>query len=337
MATLILNRVENETIALHLRLQLEDIRELECQLEGDALDGSPSDFRAALDAYKRELTTHLGLESDRAMALSISQAVRLDTPIINSHLEEEERATRDHQLALSLRDPRAEALPAARLLEAPPAVELTGSAPVADEPESAAEDSQKALVVYEAPKFKCICCGTTSAPNGGLRSPCAHEYCRDCLVQLFELALKDDSIFPPRCCRSIIPLDLSREFIGPDLAGRFLAKKLEMETPNRTYCHDPRCARFIPPQFVKADVGTCVSCGKKTCALCKAASHRTSDCPNDPRTKQLLALAEKKGWRQCNNCKKMVELTYGCLHMVCRCGAEFCYRCGLEWRTCSCA
>lgn len=333
---MILNGMDDETLALHIRLQLEDIQQLECQLKSEQLEGSSSDFQAALDGYRHELTTYLGLQSDRAMALSISQAVRLDTPVIGRYLEEEERARRDHQFALRLHDPQAEPLPTSRQLEAPPAVGLLGFAPAADEPQNAADESQKALVIYEAPKFKCVCCGATSAPNGGLRSPCAHEYCGDCLVHLFELALEDDNLFPPRCCRHNIPLDMSREFIGPDLAGRFLAKKLEMETPNRTYCHDRQCARFIPPQFVRIDVGTCVSCAKKTCVLCKAASH-PRDCPNDPRTKLLLDLAKKQGWRQCNNCKQMVELSYGCLHMVCRCGAAFCYRCGLKWKSCSCA
>lgn len=65
-------------------------------------------------------------------------------------------------------------------------------------------------------------------------------------------------------------------------------------------------------------------------------------------------MAEENGWRRCNECRSMVELSYGCHHMThvchcqscsrrvltlsrrCRCGHEFCYLCGNRWRTCQC-
>lgn len=33
----------------------------------------------------------------------------------------------------------------------------------------------------------------------------------------------------------------------------------------------------------------------------------------------------------------MVEHNQGCIHMTCKCKAQFCYICGLKWRTCTCA
>ncbi|KAI3822472.1 hypothetical protein L1987_10062 [Smallanthus sonchifolius] len=54
----------------------------------------------------------------------------------------------------------------------------------------------------------------------------------------------------------------------------------------------------------------------------------------------LKNLAARNLWRQCIKCKHMIELAAGCYHMTCRCGYEFCYTCGAEWKnkkaTCSC-
>jgi uncharacterized protein YihD (DUF1040 family) len=53
--------------------------------------------------------------------------------------------------------------------------------------------------------------------------------------------------------------------------------------------------------------------------------------------KATLQLASDEGWRRCYNCKVMVEHNQGCIHMTCKCKAQFCYICGLKWRTCTCA
>uniref|UniRef100_M4D7S6 RING-type domain-containing protein n=1 Tax=Brassica campestris TaxID=3711 RepID=M4D7S6_BRACM len=54
----------------------------------------------------------------------------------------------------------------------------------------------------------------------------------------------------------------------------------------------------------------------------------------------LHRLARYKRWRRCQQCRVMVELAQGCNHMTCRCGHEFCYCCGGEYRegqqSCTC-
>ncbi len=32
------------------------------------------------------------------------------------------------------------------------------------------------------------------------------------------------------------------------------------------------------------------------------------------------------------SCRHMIELSHGCNHMKCRCGADLCYQCGVEYR-----
>ncbi|KAJ6784535.1 hypothetical protein PWT90_06753 [Aphanocladium album] len=50
----------------------------------------------------------------------------------------------------------------------------------------------------------------------------------------------------------------------------------------------------------------------------------------------ILRLARSEGCMRYFSCRTMVELNTGCNHITCRCGAEFCYVCGEEWKTCDC-
>ncbi|KAI8883511.1 hypothetical protein K501DRAFT_184309, partial [Backusella circina FSU 941] len=42
----------------------------------------------------------------------------------------------------------------------------------------------------------------------------------------------------------------------------------------------------------------------------------------------VMLTAEKENWSRCPTCKHMVEKNNGCNHITCRCGTQFCYRCG---------
>lgn len=84
------------------------------------------------------------------------------------------------------------------------------------------------------------------------------------------------------------------------------------------------------------------------CINCKVPWHDNMTCssykrmnPNNPAEDvKLKSLATRNLWRQCVKCNHMIELAEGCYHMTCRCGYDFCYNCGAEWKdkkaTCSC-
>ena len=150
-----------------------------------------------------------------------------------------------------------------------------------------------------------------------VQMPCSDPYCRECTIGLFEEAITDETLFPPRCCRQPIPVSLVRHFIGRDLATRIERKAIEYGTANRTYCHDPACATFIEPGYVNGASGACPKprCGKQTCVLCKKSAH-DGDCPPDNGIETVLQLARSEGWQRCSACGNMVELRYGCNHMT---------------------
>uniref|UniRef100_A0A3Q7FUK3 RBR-type E3 ubiquitin transferase n=1 Tax=Solanum lycopersicum TaxID=4081 RepID=A0A3Q7FUK3_SOLLC len=43
----------------------------------------------------------------------------------------------------------------------------------------------------------------------------------------------------------------------------------------------------------------------------------------------LMGIAKNKKWRKCPKCKCYVEKGEGCFQLTCRCGHDFCYRCGM--------
>lgn len=170
----------------------------------------------------------------------------------------------------------------------------------------------------DAPLKVCVSCGDAHSVFDTALCPCKHEYCQECLNNLFQTSLKDESLFPPSCCGQQIPvekLEISEGSIPLGLMERFTAKKLEMDTPDRTYCHKPTCSMFIYAWYIDGDVGTCVGCDEKTCAKCKGAAH-DGDCGEvDEATQEVLRLATENGWQRCISCRSLVELVHGCHHM----------------------
>lgn len=147
------------------------------------------------------------------------------------------------------------------------------------------------------------------------RAPCNHEYCRGCLQELFEASLIDETLFPPRCCRQPISMERVRLFLPSKTVKEFAKKRIEFETPNRTYCSAARCSIFIPPAQIDNGIGACQECGTRTCITCKGGAHG-GDCPEDVALQEVLAQAAENGWQRCYSCWRLVELERGCYHMT---------------------
>ncbi|ROW11885.1 hypothetical protein VPNG_04987 [Cytospora leucostoma] len=330
---------------------------------GRHVHGDVSDnLRAAADLDAVVLEAHANMSADSAMALSIAKAEREDREAIAAAQAEERQATEDRELALRLeRDgsiesttPRNSSDPTRTLdLEADFDDELTQRLEALqtnaneddndDDGPRAGPSSSSVDARTVRPTLKqrvCAACDDHVPLHELAICPCSHEYCGGCIERIVVNAITDEASWPPRCCRQRIPAEEPhiRIFLSEQVEGQYSAKKLEMDTPDRTYCHKAGCSKFIPPRGVKKNIGTCPSCEAKTCTVCKAAAHQGLDCPDDEAGEQLLALARQEGWKQCFSCHSMVALNDGCNHMTCRCGAQFCYGCGARWnpRACTC-
>ncbi|RMZ08185.1 hypothetical protein D0860_04766 [Hortaea werneckii] len=321
--------------------------------KGKQREGTFTDAEYALRLYIDDLETTSTALKDRKMAQSFAKSVMEDAELIEQVLKDEQQAAIDREFATSIDNQNGDTasgsrsnLPAtaikdpwqdSEILEKAAAIYMhtaemscnTTPALTADDEsdvETIAESSAWAASRPRDTKPKtghCIACGDDKDFFDVARVPCKnkHEYCRECVAELFRLSLTDESLFPPRCDGAEIPLDYYPE----------------LSTANRVYCHDPSCAIWIPKSLINEDtnISTCPTCDKTTCAMCKAPSH-SGDCPEDEALQQLINIAHAEEWQRCSECKRFVELDTRCNHISCRCGFQFCYVCSARWKTCDC-
>ncbi|XP_024159479.1 uncharacterized protein LOC112166806 isoform X1 [Rosa chinensis] len=190
---------------------------------------------------------------------------------------------------------------------------------------------------------------------------CLHRYCNSCMKQHVEAKLVNGSVVqcPHEGCESEVSIDSCETFLEPKLVQvmRQRIKESSIPVTEKVYCPNPKCSALMSKKDVlkytktyygfaeQSGVRKCMECHCCFCINCKVPfdNHTCYDYKksNPCAEEQLMkSLAKKKHWRQCVNCSHMVELAEGCYHITCRCGYEFCYTCGAEWKdktpTCSC-
>ncbi|XP_010514883.1 PREDICTED: E3 ubiquitin-protein ligase arih1-like [Camelina sativa] len=193
---------------------------------------------------------------------------------------------------------------------------------------------------------------------------CFHRFCFSCMKQHVEVKLLggQTASCPSEGCKSEVKIECCANFLDPKLVDVMIQRKKEgsISVTDKVYCPYPKCSElmvkselleYTKQYFVGAEnskARKCMKCLKFFCTQCKVPWHYDLSCSEFGKTKgyqnagdgMLKSLAQSKRWRQCIKCNNMVELAWGCYHITCRCGYEFCYTCGAEWKkkkaTCSC-
>ncbi|KAF4344092.1 e3 ubiquitin ligase ARIH1 [Fusarium beomiforme] len=195
-------------------------------------------------------------------------------------------------------------------------------------------------ITQVAEKKECVSCGDKFSKVSLLDTPCLHAFCLSCLIRLVQASMRDGSIYPPKCCGIAIPITTENSHLSHQLVTQFEAKKIEFETVDRTYCSGQLCSAFIPPESYKAGIASCPRCMSKTCVKCKDTWH-VGACANDDVTKDLLKMANNKGWKRCGRCGHIIDKIEGCNHMceytnLTKCTHQLLYRHLLIIDTCDC-
>lgn len=345
---------DNATVALILQLLNEDGQTATADLfgKGKQAAGTETDAQMAMRLFLEEEVQGLGaFVTDRTMAISMQTAVCLDAEMCMMAEKQERMAAHDRGLSLSLGDhdglgPQGDApgTPATfddddlqQSIEKMACIYVNGlheggtgnmatffdetgddtHSTIGDQPESSkwAASRKRLERGDQRPSHKCNSCLESKSFAEVAAVPCRHEYCRDCLQQLFRHSMTDEAYFPPRCCKlAIRPGHQISLYLTGQLVREYERKAIEYSTPRRTYCHEPSCAAFIPPDKCSDTVATCTLCTRQTCTTCKQASHG-GDCPSDGALQEVIQLARDRGWQRCGKCWSMVELEMGCNHM----------------------
>jgi hypothetical protein len=351
-----LDGVDAQTLNLIIQMQLEDLQEIARTHapKGKGRVGqhdNRTDLIAAIDAYGADLNATAQILADEAMCKSIANAVDTDADLISAALSQEDQLIQDRELAFDLSgQPRPAAIRAQHVSQksfmsttidediigklrslnlspspGPVLDRLHSEQTPAVRPESSSwaqsrryVPGSKTAVPTRIERRACVACTDNHPVTSLAKNPsCSHEYCQDCLRSLFTSSFTDETLFPPKCCGKPLPIDSCKALLTNAIVGQYQAKKIEFETPNRTYCHRKSCSAFVPPQFVRGGIAYCpqLGCRVQTCTVCKGAAHTGSDCPKDPATQEMLRLAAAENWQRCYSCARFVELDTGCNHI----------------------
>ncbi|KAL8158536.1 hypothetical protein V2J09_000073 [Rumex salicifolius] len=188
---------------------------------------------------------------------------------------------------------------------------------------------------------------------------CLHRVCNSCLQKHIEHKVREREL--PRCpeldCISYLDINSCRRLLTREMCDVIdqLIKESSIPVTDKLYCPNPKCSNLMSKAEALANAGSkaefsaCEKCGTQFCIKCKSVWHANMSCDAYEKRRfldsgsddaKLKRLAGDEKWRQCPLCCHMVELALGCNHICCRCGHQFCYLCGNEWKekkaTCSC-
>jgi E3 ubiquitin-protein ligase RNF144 len=339
--------MDPRTAIVAIQLQLEDIAEI---LKGLQDTQKPADNeRASLETIQQDLVQQLATLEGQVLVIKLLKTEFDQRAAYKKLLDEEGQAIQDHELAMSMAgmsssntqktsstDYKAQLDAASgpddaqwetvkQLYESALKGNDIHSALAEELAQNTADDSAHThdamaqgadtAALKSKDLTTCNACMEVVGRKDTLHLQCKHTYCRACLLDLFTSAISETTLFPPRCCKLPIPLEICRIMLPKELIKEFDLKVEELATPNPTYCANADCSKFIRSGKIINDIASCVFCENKTCAQCKKQSH-DGLCPSDPHVQLLMDVAKRSKWQQCTNCKNMVELEVGCFHML---------------------
>ncbi|KAF1801813.1 hypothetical protein V8B55DRAFT_1326639 [Mucor lusitanicus] len=182
------------------------------------------------------------------------------------------------------------------------------------------------------------CTSTSSAKPDG----CDHAVCDTCLRAYYQSALTDTRYHSFEHIQCANP-DCEALFVSEKVIRNiFTAKQRDdwwttatMKTfiENKVECPFGDCKAIFDADVKltkKCTFAECYECRRGVCTACQSSWHPgvIKILDDEEELKETLREAKEKSWTRCPKCQHLVERKNGCNTMLCKCGTEFCYRCG---------
>jgi ariadne-1 len=180
---------------------------------------------------------------------------------------------------------------------------------------------------------------------------CQHKFCRDCLGEHLSTGIKErrTPCCPQVGCAEEIAVAEMELLVEPALVEKHTDGSLQsfiaQHTDDYACCPTADCPYlFFYVKGVDSPDFQCPQCEKRYCIQCRVDYHQGSTCAQyqqwsleNGQVDDLFGdLVQGQKMKQCARCRNWIQKAQGCDHMTCRCGFQFCYRCGQKWPHAKC-
>ncbi|KAJ8292261.1 Frataxin, mitochondrial [Rhodotorula toruloides] len=220
-----------ESLRTATQLSLADLRDLQALASSSPRYGSSEDEQLAYNLWKEELERFTVTLADRQVAQDLQTALRTSQTLEAVRRQREQRSAR---LAAAAH-PYRRKTPDSASTSASKTVPSTG--PLASTSGALGHAPE---LVSSTPY--CISCAD-EVDGDAAKATCGHLFCHPCLVRLFRLATRDESLFPPSCCKTPIPSTLAIPLLNAQEGEAYKRAVEEYSTPRRLYCSNGNTTR----------------------------------------------------------------------------------------------
>ncbi|KAH0996124.1 hypothetical protein GBA52_019988 [Prunus armeniaca] len=178
---------------------------------------------------------------------------------------------------------------------------------------------------------------------------CGHLFCRLCLVEQCESAIKNQDSFPMCCahegCRSLIVFSDLRYLLSSEKLEELFRASLGSFIASSggiyRFCPSPDCSSVyqVAAPGTDGEPFVCGACYAETCTRCHLEYHPYLSCEQyrefkeDPDSSLKEWCKGKEHVKSCPVCRYTIEKIDGCNHIECRCGKHICWVCLASYGT----
>ncbi|XP_058757062.1 E3 ubiquitin-protein ligase RSL1-like [Vicia villosa] len=206
---------------------------------------------------------------------------------------------------------------------------------------------KKATTTQSSKSICGICFDSVTVSKIFTNTSCNHPFCTRCISKYVKLQRKDKVVklycpdpqcslkLKPQHLQSILPKELIVEWESAIYESSISLRK-------KIYCPYKNCSVMLVNDGEEVVTSCeCPSCHRLFCAQCKVPWHADMSCRRFQKStkgqhekeldEKFIELAKRKKWQKCPKCSMHVQRNGGCEHISCRCGCNFCYKCGKDW------